>query len=81
MKVISVVIISVLAIFLSVGAVAVVLWHDRIMRNKQEGQMVFRENAVEFPGPLSTMSTIAEVLNEAVQNLSTAQPTTDATDD
>ena len=68
MKVISVVIISILSIFLSAGALVFVLWHDRMMRHKDVVQMV---NKVNLPD----LATIPE-LEEAVLNLSTAPPTT-----
>jgi len=79
MKVISAVIISVLSILLSAGAVFVILWHDRIARNKENGQMVFKVNGLEYPPRLLTereTSTVIPVLNEAVRHTSAAPPTT-----
>jgi hypothetical protein len=70
MKVISVVIISILSIFLSAGALVLVLWHDRMMRDKDVAQMINKVNV-----PVPDLSTIPE-LEEAVMNLSTAPPTT-----
>ena len=73
MKVISVVIISFFSIFLSAGALVLVLWHDRMMRDRAIGLTYVGK--VNVDPPLLNLSTIPE-LNEAVPNLSTAPPTT-----
>ena len=73
MKVISVVIISFLSIFLSAGALVLVLWHDRMMRDKDIGlTLVSKVNGVD--PPVGDLTTIPE-LYEAFLNLSTAPPT------